>query len=85
MNEMNFESLLYTGPGTNLEVGLAVGHEWVGGSTNTKKGIPTFPNMSTEETDHSFEMYSQISPEYQLDEYKGFLNEDFIKLIKDKK
>ena len=49
MNEMNFESLLYTGPGTNLEVGLAVGHEWVGGSTNTKKGIPTFPNMPTEE------------------------------------
>ena len=46
---MNFESLLYTGPGTNLEVGLAVGHEWVGGSTNTKKGIPTFPNMPTEE------------------------------------
>ena len=49
MNEMNFESLLYTGPGTNLEVNLAVGHEWVGGSTNTKKGIPTFPNMPTEE------------------------------------
>ena len=51
----------------------------------TKKETDEVSNISTEETNHSFEMYSQISPEYQLDEYKGFLNEDFIKLIREKK
>ena len=51
----------------------------------TKKETDEESNISKEETDHSFEMYSQISPEYELDEYKGFLNEDFIKLIREKK
>jgi hypothetical protein len=51
----------------------------------TKKETDEESNISTEETDHSFEMYNQIAPEYELDEYKGFLNEDFIKLIREKK
>ena len=42
-------------------------------------------NISPEETDHSFEMHNTTLPEYELDETKGFLNEDFIKVIKDKK
>ena len=40
---------------------------------------------TTKETDHRFEMHNTILPEYEQDENKGFLNEDFIKLIKDKK
>ena len=42
-------------------------------------------NMHLDETDHNFEMHNTTSPEYELDENKGFLNEDFIKVIKDKK
>ena len=51
----------------------------------TTKEIDEETNISTEETDHSFEMHNTILPEYEQDENKGFLNEDFIKLIKDKK
>ena len=51
----------------------------------TTKEIDEESNISTEETDHSFEMHNTILPEYEQDENKGFLNEDFIKLIKDKK
>ena len=51
----------------------------------TTKETDDESNISTEETDHSFEMHNTILPEYEQDENKGFLNEDFIKLIKDKK
>ena len=51
----------------------------------TTKEIDEELNITTKETDHSFEMHNIILPEYEQDENKGFLNEDFIKLIKDKK
>ena len=51
----------------------------------TTKEIEEESKISTEETDHSFEMHNTILPEYEQEENKGFLNEDFIKLIKDKK
>jgi hypothetical protein len=51
----------------------------------TTKETDEESNISTEETDHSFEMHNTILPEYEQEENKGFLNEDFIKLIKDKK
>lgn len=51
----------------------------------TTKEIDEELNIKTKETDHSFEMHNIILPEYEQDENKGFLNEDFIKLIKDKK
>ena len=51
----------------------------------TTKEIDEELNITTKETDHSFEMHNTILPEYEQDENKGFLNEDFIKLIKDKK
>ena len=51
----------------------------------TTKEIDEELNITTKETDHSFEMHNVILPEYEQNENKGFLNEDFIKLIKDKK
>ena len=51
----------------------------------TTKETDEESNILTEETDHRFEMHNTILPEYEQDENKGFLNEDFIKLIKDKK
>jgi aminopeptidase len=44
-----FSSLLYSGPGTDLTIGLADGHEWVGGATTAKNGITCNPNIPTEE------------------------------------
>lgn len=50
LNEMNFDHLIYEAPGTNLTVGLAKGHKWVGGSSNLKgSGEEFMANMPTEE------------------------------------
>jgi aminopeptidase len=44
-----FSALHYSGPGTALTVGLADGHEWVGGASVAKNGIICNPNIPTEE------------------------------------
>jgi aminopeptidase len=44
-----FHALHYSGPGTDLTVGLADGHEWVGGASTSKNGITCNPNIPTEE------------------------------------
>ena len=49
MNEHRFASLHFQGPGTDLKVGLADGHEWHGGAATAKNGITCNPNIPTEE------------------------------------
>jgi aminopeptidase len=49
LNANAFESLHFTGPGTDLKVGLADGHEWHGGASTAKNGITCNPNIPTEE------------------------------------
>ena len=49
LNEKNYASLQYRGPGTDLRLGLADGHEWNGGSTRAKNGIVCNANIPTEE------------------------------------
>ncbi len=49
MTGQNFSSLHYTGPGTDLTVGLADGHEWQGGASTAKNGITCNANIPTEE------------------------------------
>ncbi len=44
-----YESLHYRGPGTDLRVGLADGHLWMGGSERAKNGVTCHPNIPTEE------------------------------------
>jgi aminopeptidase len=39
----------FQGPGTDLTVGLADGHEWQGGASTAKNGIVCNPNIPTEE------------------------------------
>jgi aminopeptidase len=39
----------FSGPGTDLTIGLIPGSRWVGGGSETRDGILTFPNMPTEE------------------------------------
>jgi aminopeptidase len=44
-----FSALHYSGPGTDLTVGLADGHEWAGGGSTAKNGITCNANIPTEE------------------------------------
>ena len=45
----NFHALKYTGPGTDLTIGLAEGHAWRGGASTARNGITCNANMPTEE------------------------------------
>ena len=49
LNGQRFDAFHYSGPGTDLTVGLADGHEWVGGASMAKNGIICNPNIPTEE------------------------------------
>ena len=57
LNGQNFAALHFTGPGTDLTVGLADGHEWHGGASVAKNGVTCNPNIPTEEvftTPHAY-------------------------------
>ncbi|AHB02783.1 Aminopeptidase T [Brucella ceti TE28753-12] len=49
LNGKAFSALHFKGPGTDLTVGLADGHEWHGGASTAKNGITCNPNIPTEE------------------------------------
>lgn len=49
LNARCFASLRFTGPGTDLTVGLADEHEWHGGATTAGNGIVCNANIPTEE------------------------------------
>jgi aminopeptidase len=49
LNGQRFDALHYTGPGTDLTIGLAHGHEWQGGGSTAKNGITCNANIPTEE------------------------------------
>ena len=49
LNGKRYEALHFTGPGTDLRVGLADGHLWLGGAEPAKNGIVCNPNIPSEE------------------------------------
>jgi aminopeptidase len=49
LNGQRFKALHYSGPGTDLTIGLADGHEWEGGASTAKNGITCNANIPTEE------------------------------------
>jgi len=64
LNARAFHSLRFTGPGTDLTVGLADGHEWHGGASTAKNGITCNPNIPTEEvftTPHARRVEGHVS------------------------
>ncbi len=64
LNETRFSALHFTGPGTDLSVGLADGHEWHGGASEAKNGIVCNPNIPTEEvftTPHAWKVEGTVS------------------------
>jgi aminopeptidase len=49
LNARRYAALHYRGPGTDLRVGLADEHRWMGGLTTAANGITGNPNIPTEE------------------------------------
>ncbi|MBD9492521.1 MULTISPECIES: aminopeptidase [unclassified Ensifer] len=64
LNGERFAALHFTGPGTDLTVGLADGHLWCGGASEAKNGVTCNPNIPTEEvftTPHALRVEGQVS------------------------
>ncbi len=75
LNGQSFSALHFTGPGTDLTIGLADGHEWQGGSSTAKNGITCNPNIPTEEvftTPHARRVSGHVSSTKPLS-YQGTL------------
>lgn len=49
LNERQYYALHFTGPGTDLTVGLPLNHRWIGGAAPTGIGISNVANVPTEE------------------------------------
>lgn len=49
LNEKRYYAIHFRGPGTDLRVGLADDHRWMGGGTTAGNGRYCIPNMPTEE------------------------------------
>jgi aminopeptidase len=78
LNGQRFKALHYSGPGTDLTIGLADGHEWVGGASTAKNGITCNPNIPTEEvftTPHCRRVYGHVVSSKPLS-YQGTLIDD---------
>ncbi len=77
LNERRFHALHYSGPGTDLTIGLADGHEWHGGAATAKNGVTCNPNIPTEEvftTPHALRVEGHIVSTKPLS-YQGTLIE----------
>jgi aminopeptidase len=75
LNEQRFHSLRFSGPGTDLTIGLADGHEWRGGASTANNGITCNPNIPTEEvftTPHARRASGHVSSTKPLS-YNGVL------------
>ncbi len=49
LNSKSLEKLIFTAPGTDLEVDLPDGHIWIGGGQTSTEGDHFLPNLPTEE------------------------------------
>jgi len=78
LNEKRYSALHYTGPGTDLVVGLADDHLWLGGGTTAGNGLHCIPNMPTEEvftTPHKDRVSGFVTASKPLS-YQGMLIEN---------
>jgi aminopeptidase len=78
LNGQRFRALHYSGPGTDLTIGLADGHEWQGGASTAKNGITCNANIPTEEvftTPHARRVEGHVVSSKPLS-YQGTLIDD---------
>ncbi len=78
LNGRRFAAIHFRGPGTDLRVGLADGHAWLGGAERAKNGVVCNPNIPTEEvftTPHALRVEGSVQSTKPLS-YQGTLIED---------
>lgn len=78
LNDQRFAYLHYTGPGTDLMLGLAEGHIWKGGASPALNGVICQPNVPTEEVftcPHAYKVDGTVSATMPL-AHQGTLIED---------
>ncbi|WP_431281452.1 aminopeptidase [Humitalea sp. 24SJ18S-53] len=74
----NYAALRFRGPGTDLTVGLADGHAWMGGQSTARNGVTGNPNIPTEEvftTPHAARTTGHVAATKPL-AYQGTLIRD---------
>ena len=87
LNEHNFQYLKYTGPGTDLKIGLALDHLWMGGASKAQNGITCNPNIPSEEvftTPHAYDVNGYVCSTKPLS-YQGSLIEEIQVVFKEGK
>ncbi len=80
LNQKRFAALHFRGPGTDLKIGLADDHLWLGGGTTAGNGLQCIPNMPTEEvftTPHKDRVEGIVTSTKPLS-YQGTLIEDIV-------
>jgi aminopeptidase len=85
LNGQRFSALHYTGPGMDLTIGLADGHEWEGGASTAKNGITCNANIPTEEvftTPHCRRVSGHVVSSKPLS-YQGTLIDDIAVKFED--
>ena len=78
LNAKRYAALHFRGPGTDLRVGLADDHEWMGGLSTARNGITGNPNIPTEEvftTPHCRRVEGTVASTKPLS-YQGTLIQD---------
>ena len=85
LNESNFAALRFYGGGTDLTVGLAKDHEWMGGASVARNGITCNPNIPSEEvftTPHAQKVEGTVRSTKPLS-HQGTLIEDISVTFKE--
>ena len=85
LNERNFAALWFYGGGTDLTVGLAKDHEWMGGASVARNGITCNPNIPSEEvftTPHARKVEGTVRSTKPLS-HQGTLIEDISVTFKE--
>ena len=78
LNEKRYSALHFRGPGTDLRVGLADDHLWLGGGTTAGNGLYCIANMPTEEvftTPHKDRVEGHVTSTKPLS-YQGTMIEE---------
>ena len=79
LNGQHYDALRYSGPGTELTIGLPAAHVWVSGHTTSRSGIQFTANLPTEEVftiPHKDRVDGTVRSTKPLS-YGGTLVEDF--------
>jgi len=79
LTRKKYAALKYTGPGTDLTIGLPAGHKWISAGEKTQTGIRFIANIPTEEVftlPHRGQTEGMVTASMPLS-YGGTLMEDF--------